>query len=134
MMKGVCPECAGRVAVSHDVCPEHERGESGLCPDCDSRFEVWSVYECEHCAYRRRAPMWFAVLVHPTVISFYHDHGLEETVPFRKLTWDNARFVEDITEAVLETDPYRFRVTVSVGDDDLHVELNEGLDVTDVSG
>lgn len=133
MMKGVCPECAGQITRSYDVCSDHDPGESGLCPRCDSRFEVWTNYECEHCAYGRRSAMWFAALTHPAVIAFYHDHGLEETVPFRKLTWENARFVKDISETVLDTDPYRFRVTIPVGDDRIVVEMDEELAVTDVS-
>ncbi len=132
MMKGVCPECAGRIAVSHDVCPDHETGDSGLCPECDTRYEVWSRYECENCLYSRRTVMWFAALNHPAVIAFFHRRGLDEKVPLRKLTSDNARFVRDITETAVETDPYRFRVTVPVDGDTLVVSLDENLDILSV--
>jgi hypothetical protein len=132
MMKGVCPECAGQVALSHDVCDDHHVGESGTCPACDSRFEVWTIYECDHCKYRRTAAMWFAALNHPAVVAFYADHGLDETIPFRKLTWDNARFVRDITQTVVDIDPYRFRVRISVDDEALTVHLDERLDVLSV--
>jgi DNA-binding transcriptional ArsR family regulator len=132
MMKGVCPECASRTAVSHDVCEDHDPDESGICPRCDSRFEVWTVYECQHCRYRRRAIMWFAALNHPAVIAFYHEHGLDETIPFRKLTWENARFVRNISQEVLDTDPYRFRVRVAVDDEAVVVDMDESLDVVSV--
>lgn len=131
MMKGVCPECAGKVQVSFEVCEDHRPGESGLCPTCETRFAVWSVYECTHCKYTRLSAMWFAALNHPEVIAFYRDHGLDETIPFRKLTGDNARFVRDITEAVVDTDPYRFRVSIPVGGETLVVHLDESLDVVD---
>jgi uncharacterized Zn finger protein len=132
MMKGVCPECAGRTDLGFDVCEEHDPGESGLCPACDARYEVWSVYECEHCGYSRTSALWFAALNHPAVIAFYHDHGLEETIPFRKLTDDNAALVRGVSGTVVDTDPYRFRVTVPVGDERLVVGMDEHLDVVDV--
>jgi DNA-binding transcriptional ArsR family regulator len=132
MMKGVCPECAGRTSLSFEVCDDHRVGESGLCSECDTRFEVWSVYECDRCKYRRTSAMWFAALNHPAVIAFYHDHGLDETIPFRKLTWDNARYVRQIDQEIVGTDPYRFRVRIEVDDDALVVVLDDDLDVLSV--
>lgn len=132
MTKGVCPECAGPIAVTHDVCDDHATGVSGLCQSCDTRYEVWSVFECEHCRYRRRSVMWFAALAHPAVVSFLHEHGLDEPVPIRKLTRANARYVRDITGSVVETDPYRFRVTVPIEGERLEVDLDAELDVLGV--
>lgn len=132
MMKGVCPECAGRVHLSYDVCEDHHAGERTLCPQCDTRYEVWAIYECEHCRYRRASAMWFAALNHPAVIAFYHEHGLDETIPFRKLTGENARFVRDITQEVVDTDPYRFEVRIPVDGEAIVVELDAALDVLSV--
>lgn len=132
MMKGVCPECAGRTTLSYEVCDDHRVDESGLCPTCETRYEVWSRYECAHCKYSRTSAVWFAALNHPAVIAFYHERGLEETVPFRKLTWDNAEFVREVTGTVVATDPYRFRVTVPVEGETLVVILDEDLDVRSV--
>jgi hypothetical protein len=132
MMKGVCPECAGRVTLSYDICEDHHVAGNEVCPQCDSRFEVWAIYECGHCKYRRTAAMWFAALNHPAVIAFYYDHGLDETIPFRKLTWDNARFVRGISQDVVDTEPYRFRVRIPVDGEVLTVHLDANLDVLSV--
>lgn len=132
MAKAVCPECAGPIDVTHEVCDDHAVGESGLCAVCCTRYEVWSNYECAHCRYRRRTVMWFAALNHPGVIAFFYEHGLDEKVPIRKLTWENARFVRDIAGTVVETDPYRFRVTVPIDDDRLVVDMDEDLAVLSV--
>jgi len=132
MMKGVCPECAGQVDLSFDVCADHDPDEAGLCPTCGTRFEAWSVYECRHCKYSRRSAVWFAALNHPAVVAFYHDHGLEETIPFRKLTDDNAALVRDVEVDVLATDAHRFRVTIPVADERLAVVLDDALDVESV--
>jgi DNA-binding transcriptional ArsR family regulator len=132
MMKGVCPECAGQVTLSYDICEDHQVDDERICPQCDTRFEVWAIYECGRCKYRRTAAMWFAALNHPAVIAFYHEHGLDETIPFRKLTWENARFVRGIAQTVVDTDPYRFRVRIPVDGEALVVSLDETLDVLSV--
>jgi len=132
MLKGVCPECAGRISVSHDVCDDHDPGDAGLCPRCDTRFAVWSTFTCQNCRYSRRSAAWFAALNHPAVVAFYHDHGLTEKLPIRKLTSDNARFVRRITATVTDTDPYRFRVTIPVGNETLVVAMDETLEVLSV--
>lgn len=129
MIKGVCPECAGKVSTSFEICHDHEPGEDGLCPACETRYSVWSIFRCSHCSYTRQSAMWFAAVTHPAVIAFLYDHGLDESVPFRKLTWDNAKFVRNITERVVETDPYRFQVTVPVDAETLVVQVNDELDV-----
>lgn len=132
MVKGVCPECAHQVDVSHEVCSDHEPEASGLCPDCETRFAVWTTGECGHCRYRRRFATWFAALDHPAVVSVFHDHGLEERVPFRKLTADNAAFVDAISVSALETDPYHFRIAIPFEDVHVSVEMDDALDVVDV--
>jgi hypothetical protein len=132
MMKGVCPECAGRTTLSLEVCEDHATDDTGRCPTCETRFEVWAQYRCEHCRYGRKSVAWFEALNHPAVVAFYHDHGLGETIPFRKLTDDNASLVRDIEMAVLEADPYRFRVTVPVETEALVVTMDETLAVVDV--
>jgi hypothetical protein len=132
MMKGVCPECAGSISISHELCTDHEPDDAGLCPRCDTRFEVWSTFTCENCRYSRQSAPWFAALNHPAVVAFYHDHGLTEKLPFRKLTADNSQFVRGVTTTVTTTDPYRFRTTIPVEDEILVVAMNEGLDVLSV--
>lgn len=133
MLSGVCPECAGSVAISFDVCEDHD--EDGLCGRCGTRYSVWTEYVCEQCRYRRRSAVWFRALNHPAVVSFLHEHaGLDEPVPFRKLVEDNAEIVRDITESVRSTDPYRFRVRIPVDDRVLLVDIDEDLEVASVEG
>ena len=132
MMKGVCPECAGRIDISFDCCPDHEMREDTLCPNCNMRYEVFARFECEHCLYGRQFPPWYAALNHPAVVAFYYRHGLEEKIPFRKITWDNERFMRDVTSTVAGTNPYRFRVVVPIDDEQLVVTLDDRLDVLQV--
>lgn len=132
MAKAVCPECGGRTGVSFEVCPDHERGERGLCRTCGTRFEAWSIHECQRCSLGKRSPTWFAVLNHPAVIAFCHEHGLEEPVPFRTPTGEGVRFLREIAGTVVERDPYRFLVTVPADGERLEVWMDETLDVLGV--
>lgn len=129
MLKGICPECAGRVGTAFDSCEDHQRTALDLCPNCERRYEVLATFECEHCLYRRQFPPWYAALNHPAVVAFFHRHGLDEKIPFRKITWDNAKFMQDITGAVVDTNPVRFRVCIPIDDERLFVTLDEDLDI-----
>ncbi|MEF8773591.1 MAG: helix-turn-helix domain-containing protein [Halobacteriales archaeon] len=133
MANGVCPECGGRATVEFDVCEDHRRDDSGLCPRCDTRFAVWTNYECRQCRYARRASLWVTAMNLPAVVSFCHDHGLEELLPIRTFARENREFVADVSQAVTGTDPPRFRVTFPVGGDRLVVELDDAVSVTEVT-
>jgi len=113
MMKGVCPECAGRISISHDVCREHDPDVSGLCAACDTRFPVWSQFTCEHCRYSRRSPPWFVALNHPAVVAFYHEHGVDVGT---RPVWNVG---SEWRERVLSTDPWAVRVSTVLDGDGL---------------
>lgn len=133
MMFGVCPECAGRTTVEIDICREHRIDGDGLCDACRTRYKVWSEYQCEHCDYRRRSALWFKLMNHAAVVAFFHEHGdLNKFIPLRKLTWENARYISDITETVIDEDPLRIRVAISFEGECLRVTVDEGLEVVDI--
>lgn len=129
MIKGICPECSGRVSRTYDTCSDHECDDSGLCPSCETRYEVWGTFECENCLYTRAFPIWYAALNHPVVTAFLYRHGLDEKVPFRKITWDNKNFMQDISGTLLQRDPDRFRVDVPLDSERLLVTLDDELNV-----
>lgn len=132
MIKGICPECAGHVENEVLHCSDHEPDDSGLCPNCDARYEIFCAFECENCQYRRGFPLWYAALNHPSVTAFFYEHGLDEKVPVRKITWDNRRFMRDIVGTTVETDPCRFEIQIPVDDERLVVTLDEDFAVVDV--
>lgn len=133
MMEGVCPECAGRTSVSITVCDDHDVSDGHVCRNCDSVNEIWATYECEHCGYTRTCLVWFKLMNHPAVISFYYEYGnIQESVPFRKLTWENRPYVKDISETVLSEDPLRIQVTIPFQGETLHVTVDDAINVVDV--
>lgn len=130
MMAGVCPECAGTVDHSFRVCGRHEPGEDGLCAECDTRFSVWVEYTCDFCAYQRSSPPWFKLLTDPAVIAFYHEHSdFDQSVPFSKLTWENAPYVRSITQTVVSREPLRIRVDIPLEAAELRVTVDSDLEV-----
>lgn len=132
MMHGICPECASQIDTEVEVCEDHELDEDGLCRTCGTRNEVWTVLTCERCRYSRLSVLWVVVLNHPAVISFLYEHGVEEQIPFRKLTWENARIARNVDVQILDTDPYRFRVTITVEDDRLVATVDDELSIDSV--
>jgi len=133
MMGGVCPECSGRTSVDVDVCADHEVTDGGLCPECDSRYKVWSEYYCTHCGYSRRSALWFKLMNHAAVVSFFHEHGdLDAFVPLRKLTWENARYITNISETVVSEEPLEVRVDIPFEGKTLHVTVDAALEVVEI--
>lgn len=132
MIHGICPICAGQIATDVEVCEDHELEGDDLCETCNTRNEAWSILTCERCRYTRRSVLWFAILTHPAVISFYHDHGLDEPLPLRKLTWEHARIERTVTVDILERDPYRFRIAIGIDEDVLVVTVTGDLQVGSV--
>lgn len=129
MLNGLCPECAGRTNADVRVCDDHAVDDAGHCPNCETRYEVWAILRCEQCRYQRRVSIWYAALHHPAVVSFLHDHGHEEANPFRLFTSGFARFKRDIDVEVVQTEPYLFRVTLSIDGERLSVTVTEELAV-----
>lgn len=132
MVRGVCPECSGKVSPTYDICSDHRHDDSGLCPNCKTRYEIWGTFECDNCLYTRSFPVWYATLNHPAVTAFLYEHGLDEKIPFRKFAWDNRNLTQNISGTVVQRDPDRFRIDVPVGDELLLVTITDELEVLDV--
>lgn len=134
MMEGVCPGCACNTTRSIDICERHDGGDGRICEHCQSVGRIWAEYTCAHCKYKRRCLVWFELMNHPSVISFFHEYGdIEERIPFRKLTWENARYFKDISETVVSAEPLRIRVTIPFRGRKLNVTVDDELNVIDLS-
>lgn len=134
LIRGVCPECSGHVEESLELCDDHEASTRNLCSTCGTVDEARVRYTCSVCKYGGSYPAWAAVFDHPSIITFYHDHGFEMTfglddpVECGRL-WD--RLWRDQT--LVSRDPVRIRVRVPYEDEELHLTLDEDLDVLEVS-
>ncbi|WP_254861715.1 DUF7351 domain-containing protein [Halovivax gelatinilyticus] len=133
MMRGICPECAGRVQITVEACDDHTPGEA-ICTNCNNRDEVWMVLRCEQCQYARLSVLWVVILNHPAAISFLYDHGIDHLVPFRKLSWESSLIAQNVSVDVLERQPYRFSVRLAIDGDELVAVLTEELTIESIDG
>jgi hypothetical protein len=74
--------------------------------------------QCKTCAGSVVGPAWFALLVHPTVEAFYHDHGLSVREAF---LWE----LDHVDAEPSGTDDGKIRLVVSFDEDLLHATLSE---------
>lgn len=126
----VCPHCASPVETTLDVCSDHSPGTRTLCPSCDRGHmaEVWMV--CLTCKRSVFPPARGVVLTHPTVSSFYHQHGIEH----RFASWESAVRSFDVGEDLRSEDPVRMCFAVPAGNDELRLTLDGDMNVLDVTG
>lgn len=122
---GLCPECGGR--VEREVVPALEgsverEGEEGV----EGGDRVQAAFSCGQCGHGLRAPVTLAVLDHPPVVAFYHDHGRD--IGERPI-WNVG---SEWAESVLSRDPLCVRVVAEIGGDTLALYVDRDLAVREV--
>lgn len=128
-LRGLCPECAVRPTFSTSVCTDH--ATDGICEGCGSTQAALATVHCENCDFAWRVPAWIPAMVHPEVIGFFHDHGLDAV---GGLTLDVYNAMLTAAETVRSVDPLRLEEAVELDGDELTVIVDDELSVVDVSG
>ena len=91
---------------------------------------------CRVCKSAGRGQPGIKVLFHPAVVAFYYQRGVEIGFTGRTDFENIVRtldLVDTFEEEIVSTDPPRVRVTVPHGDDELHLLLDDEIDVVDVT-
>jgi len=104
---GVCPECAGPVAAAVETI------ETDSTDETDAPQPVQLSFACETCGADLKCPAALAVLDHPAVAAFYHDH--DRDVRDRPIWNVGAEW----RERVVSRDPWCVLVSVRLDDEDL---------------
>lgn len=134
--EGICPECSAPVEWSIDVCQEHEATAGEPCPDCGRQRAIIARETCTVCKSSGHGSPGIKVLFHPAVVAFFYERGVD--IGFTGDT-DFAsvvgllNLVEEFEETVESVDPLRIRVTASHDGDELHLTLDEEMNVVDVT-
>ncbi|MFC7230733.1 winged helix-turn-helix domain-containing protein [Saliphagus sp. GCM10025308] len=103
----VCPDCGG--ATTADVEPV-----TGTADDEDDGPDrVQLAFDCGACGASLRCPVTLAVLEHPAVVSFYHEH--DRDVQERSL-WNVGR---EWRERAVSSDPWCLLVSTRLEDETL---------------
>jgi hypothetical protein len=122
----------------------HCLAKDGVCPECNGRMETVIVdgeacclgdglradHICQQCGHTLCSAIGLGLLDHSRVASFHEDHGvaLSET-PYWRLRW----CVDDGPVTVLDDDPWRFRIEMTLDGERLEVELDGDLTVVETS-
>jgi len=118
--------------ISQDV----ERALEGLCPHCYGHMEP-SIEDddeyhftalCERCGMLFQAPVGFAVIGHPSVVSFLYDCGYD---PRTKPPWTFEFCLSDDSVEQIGTEPLVVRVHIKVDGQHLNVEVDDAGQVID---
>ena len=118
---GTCPECGGasRGQVEYGEASEDGEGadesEASGGGDGDRTRPTRIALSCTACGYALRCPVTLAVLDHPAVVAFYHDHGVDLR---DRPIWNVG---EEWAERVLSDDPWCVRVATELDAETLSV-------------
>ncbi|MFC4987469.1 DUF7351 domain-containing protein [Saliphagus infecundisoli] len=125
---GRCPECGGH--VEREVVPAGEvrdgsAARAGVEDHADAD-RVQAAFSCDQCGHGLRAPVTLAVMDHPAVVAFYHDHGRD--VGDRPI-WNVG---SEWTESILSEEPLCVRVVADLAGDSLALYVDRDLAVREV--
>lgn len=130
LIGGVCPDCAGTVVPELELCTEHTSNSTTVCDVCNTKFAAWCKFTCQICEHQRKFPPWFKAMLHPAVISFYHEVAdITEPIPFPKLLSGESPDYGTVSESVRATDPIELAFTFHYQDEACTVVLDEALDI-----
>lgn len=114
---GVCPACSGRMRTTI----VHEG-------DCCLGVGLRADHVCEQCNHTLCSAIGLSLLDHSAVVAFHNDHGIDlNSTPYWNFEW----CVSDDHTTVRSEDPWRLRVSISLGEETLSVDLDGNLSVID---
>ena len=132
VMDRVCPECSGSMPVeSIRICDDHapDPDDEVVCEGCGSIFWGMVYHACDVCRLHWQMPTLLYPPMHPAVVAFYYDHGIE----FDRASHEQRAYLLHYHEEVVSRDPLRIRTTIPLDGDQLRVTFDEQMRVIEVS-
>lgn len=134
--EGICPECSGPVDWSMDVCDDHEIRDGTSCSSCGRMNAISAREVCRMCKSSGHGSPGIKTLLHPAVVSFLYDHGIEAGFSSTTRVDDVFRLLElvtDFDEEVVSNDPLRVQVCITQGEATLRLLLDQDMTVLEVT-
>lgn len=130
-MGGLCPRCSGVVERTVAVCEDHDPSADGPCEACGFPSQVRVVWVCTVCKYRGGSSPAGAMVMHPAVVAFYHDHGVDlgSGVNEFERAKQALKLMRTHREELRSTDPLRLDIVVTHDGDELRLTLDDAMDV-----
>lgn len=123
--RGFCFLCSG--PIDRAVTRFHPEFEANAT-DEDSRH-VDVVTECRECGSWWHSVASLALIDHPSLISLLYDLGID----YRSVPLWEQRWMSEVTEAVVSSDPVRVECSLSLEGRSLEVLLDESLNETSIT-
>lgn len=125
------------LAASRGVCPVRACGmERAFVPaeelwsEGSERLEVFASWSCDHCGRSHHMPVGLALLYHPALVSFFHDHGVDVTSVNH---WELEFALSDNHTTVRSRDPWAVELAVSRGGETLELVVDENVAVVETN-
>lgn len=132
-MGGVCPQCAGVLASTFEVCETHDTRSGEVCSTCHRQYEIAVKWACTLCKYGGQAPPCVAAVVHPAVCAFYHDHGIDigYTIDTFEQSQQVMTLMREHEQELVSVDPPRVLITIRYEGDELCLIFDEGMNAVE---
>lgn len=127
LTNGVCPRCSGTVDDTLRICEDHDDGD-GVCGRCHSRIGALVSSTCTHCGHTKVTTIVVRLLADPTFRAAFDGRGVDVVSTDRT---DMSSFAV-VAHEVLETDPFRARVTHRIDGDEVTFVVDDEFTVVDV--
>ncbi|WP_435332977.1 winged helix-turn-helix domain-containing protein [Haloarchaeobius sp. TZWWS8] len=121
---GFCPTCHGQLARRLQVPADPDAPD--WLPD-DDEFEVVSRAECRRCSQNWYSDLGAALLSHPAIVAFHHEHGVD--VRSRPM-WDHE-WLSTKTADVVQREPLRVELALSLDDERLVLTVDRDLQIVE---
>lgn len=130
-MGELCPRCSGLVERTVSVCEDHAPTAEGACEACGFPTAVRILWVCSVCKYRGGSSPAGAMVMHPAVVAFYHDHGVDlgSGVNEFERAKGGLKLLRGHREELRSTGPLRVDVVVPHDGDELRLTLDESMNV-----
>lgn len=123
--RGVCSRCSGTIEHSIHVCETHDASE-GTCDQCGMRLGATASAICTNCIFEMEAPVAGHLAVHPEVMAFMIEHGIDPVAPEGFLPYSA------VDETIRTTDPFAARYTFTADEDTITLTVDDDLSVVEI--
>lgn len=130
-MGGLCPRCSGVVERTVSVCEDHVPTDGSVCDACGFPSQVRILWICSVCKYRGGSSPAGAMVMHPAVVAFYHEHGVDFGSGINEFARAKQalKLMRNHREELRSTDPLRLDVVITYDGDELRLTLDDAMDV-----
>jgi len=87
---------------------------------------VFAHWSCDHCGRSHHLTVGLALLYHPALVSFFHDHGVDLTSVNH---WELESVTSDNLTTVRSRDPWEVELAVSLEGETLELAVDESLEL-----